>query len=52
LLTLPVAATLIGYSTYWARRIPVQLDGADELREAVETGRLGRRKLKLETSEE
>ena len=48
LLTLPVAATLIGYSTYWARRIPVHLDGADELREAVETGRLGRKKLRRE----
>ena len=52
LLTLPVAATLIGYSTYWARRIPVHLDGADELREAVETGRLGRRKLRPEANEE
>jgi multicomponent Na+:H+ antiporter subunit G len=43
LLTLPVAATLIARSTYWARRIPVQLDGEDELREAAESGRLGRR---------
>jgi multicomponent Na+:H+ antiporter subunit G len=43
LLTLPVAATLIARSTYWARRIPVQIDGADELRRAVVSGRLGRR---------
>ena len=48
LLTLPVAATLIAYSTYWARRIPLHLDGPDELREAVEAGRLGRRKLRLD----
>jgi multicomponent Na+:H+ antiporter subunit G len=51
ILTLPVAATLIAYSTYWARRIPLHLDGADELREAVEAGRLGRRKLRLDGSE-
>ena len=51
LLTLPVAATLIGYSTYWARRIPLNLDGADELREAVEAGRLGRRTLRLDGSD-
>jgi hypothetical protein len=46
LFTLPVAATLIAHSTYWARRIPVQLDGDDELREAADTGRLGRRRLR------
>ena len=34
-LTLPVAATLIARSTYWARRIPVLLDGDDELRLAA-----------------
>jgi multicomponent Na+:H+ antiporter subunit G len=46
LLTLPVAATLIARSTYWARHIPVQLDGADELRQAADAGRLGRRTLR------
>jgi multicomponent Na+:H+ antiporter subunit G len=45
-LTLPVAATLIARSTYWARRIPVELDGDDELRQAAEAGRLGRRTLR------
>jgi multicomponent Na+:H+ antiporter subunit G len=46
LLTLPVAATLIARSTYWARRIPVHLDADDELRRAAETGTLGRRTLR------
>jgi multicomponent Na+:H+ antiporter subunit G len=46
LFTLPVAATLIAHSTYWARHIPVQLDGEDELRQAADTGRLGRRRLR------
>ena len=49
LFTLPVAATLIAHSTYWARRIPVQLDGDDELRQAADTGRLGRRRLRRGT---
>ena len=46
LLTLPVAATLIAHSTYWARRIPVRLAGDDELRQAADAGRLGRRTLR------
>lgn len=46
LLTLPVAATLIAHSTYWARRIPNRLDGDDELRRAADSGRLGRRTLR------
>lgn len=46
LLTLPVAATLIARSTYWARHIPVPLDGDDELRQAADAGRLGRRTLR------
>jgi multicomponent Na+:H+ antiporter subunit G len=45
-LTLPVAATLIARSTYWARRIPVELDGEDELHRAAASGRLGRRVLR------
>ena len=45
-LTLPVAATLIARSTYWARRIPVHLDADDELRRAAEAGTLGRRTLR------
>jgi multicomponent Na+:H+ antiporter subunit G len=51
LLTLPVAATLIARSTYWARRIPVHIDGADELRRAVVSGRLGRRTQRLPRSD-
>jgi len=31
LLTLPVAATLIANSTYWAQRIPTELPADDEL---------------------
>ena len=46
LFTLPVAANLIAHSTYWAAGIPVQLDGDDELRQAADTGRLGRRRLR------
>jgi len=46
LLTLPVAATLIAHSTYWAHRIPVRIDGGDELRQAADAGRLGRRTLR------
>jgi len=44
--TLPVAAILIAHSTYWARRIPNQLDAEDELQQAAESGRLGRRTLR------
>ena len=43
LLTLPVAATLIARSTYWARRIPVVLHCHDELQRAVDAGRVGTR---------
>jgi multicomponent Na+:H+ antiporter subunit G len=50
LLTLPVAATLIARSTYWARRIPVEFDGEDELRRAAETGRLGRPTLRRDAA--
>jgi multicomponent Na+:H+ antiporter subunit G len=39
ILTLPASATLISYSTYWARRIPLRLDGRDELALAVEAHR-------------
>lgn len=46
MLTLPVAATLIARSTYWARRIPLRLDAVDELREAADAGRLGRARLR------
>ena len=46
MLTLPVAATLIAHSTYWARRIPVQLDGGDELQAAVESAGLSRPRLR------
>lgn len=46
-LTLPVAATLIARSTYWARRIPVLLDGDDELRQAAAGSRGKRVKLRL-----
>ena len=35
LLTLPVAATLIANSTYWARRIPTELPADDELERAA-----------------
>jgi|tagenome__1003787_1003787.scaffolds.fasta_scaffold19497248_3 multicomponent Na+:H+ antiporter subunit G len=45
-LTLPVAATLIARSTYWARRIPVQIDAEDQLQQAADAGRLGRRRLR------
>ena len=45
-LTLPVAATLIAHSTYWARRIPNQIDAEDELQQAADAGRLGRRTLR------
>jgi multicomponent Na+:H+ antiporter subunit G len=38
-ISLPVAATLIAHSTYWARRIDNQLDGVDELQQAVEEAR-------------
>src|SRR5690606_20832134 len=34
ILTMPVAATLIAHTTYWARRIPLHFDAPDELREA------------------
>jgi multicomponent Na+:H+ antiporter subunit G len=50
ILTLPVAATLIAHSTYWARRIPLHLDAGDELQEAVDAARLGRPRLRLPTS--
>ena len=46
IITLPVAATLIAHSTYWARRIENQLDGDDELQQAVDA-RLRRARLKL-----
>jgi multicomponent Na+:H+ antiporter subunit G len=45
-LTLPAAAILIAHSTYWARRIPNQLDAEDELKQAADAGRLGRRTLR------
>jgi multicomponent Na+:H+ antiporter subunit G len=35
LLTLPVAATLIANSTYWAERIPAELPADDELEAAA-----------------
>ncbi len=35
LLTLPVAATLIANSTYWAERIPAELPADDELEAAT-----------------
>jgi multicomponent Na+:H+ antiporter subunit G len=38
LLTLPVAATLIANSTYWARRIPTDMPADDELEEAAARG--------------
>ena len=44
------AATLIARSTYWARRIPVEFDGEDELRRAAETGRLGRPTLRRDAA--
>jgi multicomponent Na+:H+ antiporter subunit G len=50
ILTLPVAATLIAHSTYWARRIPIHLDAGDELQEAVDNARLGRPRLRRPTS--
>lgn len=37
LLTLPVAATLIANSTYWAERIPAELPADDELEAATTT---------------
>jgi multicomponent Na+:H+ antiporter subunit G len=37
LLTLPVAATLIANSTYWAERIPAELPADDELEAATNT---------------
>ncbi len=52
ILTLPVAATLIAHSTYWARRIPVQLDGGDELQAAVESAGLSRPRLRRPKSKE
>ena len=35
LMTLPVAATLIANSTYWAERIPADLPADDELEAAA-----------------
>ena len=52
ILTLPVAATLIAHSTYWARRIPVQLDGGDELQAAVESAGLSRPRLRRPKSKQ
>jgi len=46
ILTLPVAATLIAHSTYWARRIPVHLDAEDELRDAAHAARSRRARRK------
>jgi multicomponent Na+:H+ antiporter subunit G len=40
LLTLPVAATLIANSTYWARRIETDLPAEDHLEQAASEGRL------------
>ncbi len=36
-LTLPVSATLIANSTYWAKRIPSELPADDELEAATTT---------------
>lgn len=40
LLTLPVAATLIANSTYWARRSETDLPAEDQLQQAATEGRL------------
>lgn len=37
-LTLPVAATLIAHSTYWARRIQTEIPADDELETAADAG--------------
>ena len=40
LLTLPVAATLIANSTYWARRIEIDMPADDELEDAAARGEI------------
>jgi multicomponent Na+:H+ antiporter subunit G len=50
ILTLPVAASLIARSTYWARRIPLQIDEHDELQQAAQAARLGRPRFRLPQS--